>query len=62
MASLLYFLLLQIILQKIPRMIMNPVGNYMFKVNNRNIRTKCEICSKLIIKIPEDLILCIFKI
>ena len=62
MASLLYFLLLQIILQKIPRMIMNPVGNYMFKANNRNIRTKCEICSKLIIKIPEDLILCIFKI
>ena len=43
-------------------MIMNPVGNYMFKANNRNIRTKCEICSKLIIKIPEDLILCIFKI
>ena len=25
-------------------------GNCMFKVNNRNLRTKCEICSKLIIK------------
>ena len=28
-------------------------GNYMFKVNNRNSRTKCEIYSKLTIKIPE---------
>ena len=25
-----------------------PVGIYMFKVNNRNIRTRCEICSKFI--------------
>ena len=24
--------------------------NYMFKVNNRNTRTRCEICSKLTIK------------
>ena len=30
-----------------------PAGNYMFKVKNRNIRTRCEICSKLAIKIPE---------
>ena len=30
-----------------------PVGIYMFKVNNRNTRTKCEICSKLTIKTPE---------
>ena len=30
-----------------------PAGNYMFKVNNRNTRTRCEICSKLTIKIPE---------
>ena len=29
------------------------VGNHMFKVNNRNSRTKCEICSKLTIKTPE---------
>ena len=28
-------------------------GNYMFKVNNRNTRTRYEICSKLTIKIPE---------
>ena len=30
-----------------------PGGNYMFKVNNRNTRTRCEICSKLTINIPE---------
>ena len=30
-----------------------PAGNYMFKVNNRNTRARCEICSKLAIKIPE---------
>ena len=30
-----------------------PAGNYMLKVNNRNSRTRCEICSKLILKIPE---------
>ena len=26
----------------------------MFKVNNRNTRTTCEICSKLTIKTPEQ--------
>ena len=31
----------------------HPAGNYMFKVNNRNTRTRCEICSKLAIKKPE---------
>ena len=25
----------------------------MFRVSNRNTRTRCEICSQLIIKIPE---------
>ena len=30
-----------------------PGGNYMFKVNNRNTRTRCEICSKLTIKTAE---------
>ena len=29
------------------------VGNYMFKINNRNTRTRCEICSKLTIKTLE---------
>ena len=29
------------------------VDNYMFKVNNRNTRTRCGICSKLTIKTPE---------
>ena len=28
-------------------------GNCMFKFNNRNIGTRCEICSKLTIKTPE---------
>ena len=27
-----------------------PVANYMFKVNNKNTRTRYEICSKLTIK------------
>ena len=31
----------------------SPVGNYMLKCNNRNTRTRCEICSKLTIKTPE---------
>ena len=30
-----------------------PVGNYMFKVNNTNPRTRCETCSKLAIKTLE---------
>ena len=30
-----------------------PVGNYMFKVNNRNTRARSEICSKLTIKTAE---------
>ena len=29
-------------------------GNYMFQVNNRNSRTRCEICSKLT-KTPDKL-------
>ena len=31
----------------------NPAGNYMFKVNNRTTRARCEIYSKLTIKTPE---------
>ena len=30
-----------------------PVGIYIFKVNNRNTRARCEICSKLAVKTPE---------
>ena len=30
-----------------------PAGYYMFKVSNRNIKSWCEICSKLTIKTPE---------
>ena len=31
----------------------NLAGNYMFKVNNRNTGSRCEICSKSTIKTPE---------
>ena len=31
-----------------------PAGIYLLKVNNRNIRTRCGICSKLTIKTPEQ--------
>ena len=30
-----------------------PADYYLFKVNNRNTTTRCEICSKLTIKKPE---------
>ena len=30
-----------------------PVGICMLKVNNRNIRTRCEICLKLTVRTPE---------
>ena len=30
----------------------NSAGIYLIKVNNRNKRTRCEICSKLKIKTP----------
>ena len=32
-----------------------PAGNYMFKVNNRNTRTRCGVCSKLTKKIQQRL-------
>ena len=32
---------------------MNPAGIYLFKVNSRNTRTRCEICSKSIIDTPK---------
>ena len=31
----------------------NPAGIYLLKVNNRNTRTRCKICSKLTIKTPK---------
>ena len=30
-----------------------PAGNYMCKVNNKNTKTRYEICSKLAIKTPD---------
>ena len=35
------------------QIIINPVRIYLLKVNNKNTRTRCEICSKLTIKTPE---------
>ena len=35
-------------------LLLYPAGNYTFKVNNKNTRTRCEICSKLTIKTPEQ--------
>ena len=32
----------------------HPAGNYMFEVNNKNTKRKCEICSKLTIKTTEQ--------
>ena len=37
-----------------------PTAKYMFKVNNRNTRTRCEICSKLTIKTTERRYLSLF--
>ena len=31
-----------------------PDGIYLLKVNDRNIRTRCEVCSRLTIKAPEQ--------
>ena len=31
----------------------NPAGIYLLRVNNKNNRARCEICSKLTIKTPE---------
>ena len=39
-------------------MLHKPAGNYMFKVNYRNTRTRCEICLKLTIKTLEGLLFC----
>ena len=33
--------------------VVDPANIYLFNVNNRNTRTRCEICSKLTIKKPE---------
>ena len=33
--------------------LMNPVTIFMFKVNNRNTRERCDLCSKLTIKTSE---------
>ena len=37
-----------------------PAGKYMFKVNNRNIRTRCELCSNGVVLVSLLLTLNIF--
>ena len=37
-----------------------PGDNYMFKVNSRNTKTRCKVCSKLTIKTPLALFRCIY--
>ena len=39
----------------------NPADIYLLKVNNRNTRTRCEICSKLTTKTP-DVVLIVFTV
>ena len=41
-----------ILLREIDRI--DQAGIYLLKANNRNTRTRCEICSKLTIKLPEQ--------
>ena len=36
-----------------------PANIYLFKFNKRNTRKRCEICSKLTIKTPEQRLGCI---
>ena len=38
---------------KASKLTYHPAGIYLLKVNNRNTRKRCEICSKLTIKTPE---------
>ena len=35
-------------------LLLYPAGNYTFKVNNKNTRTRREICSKLTTKTPDN--------
>ena len=43
----------QLLILTIRTLVCNPVGIYLFKVNDGYTRTMCEICSKLTIKTPE---------
>ena len=39
----------------------DPAGIYLFKVNNGNTRTMCEICTKLTIKSPMTSFWCLYR-
>ena len=49
---LIHFMLL---LSSISSLVSEPAGIYLLKVNTRNTRARCEICSELTIKTPERL-------
>ena len=51
--SLLGFKYILSIFEKHHRSVAIPAGIYLLKVNNRNTRPRCEICSKLTIKTPK---------
>ena len=40
--------------RKVSFLTVTQTGNYMFKVNNRNTRASCKICSRLTIKTPKQ--------
>ena len=40
-------------IKDVKKIISTPNGSFIFKVNNRNTRTRCEMCSKLTIWKPE---------
>ena len=61
---LLFFFYFALVLNRVPTHVrksktnifdesINSAGIYLLKVNNRNTRTRCEICSKLTIKTPK---------
>ena len=37
----------KLVQKQLQLLILNPAGSYLYKVNNRNTRTRCEICAKL---------------
>ena len=40
----------------------NPANIYLFKVNNRSTRKRCEICSKITVKTPERRLFLVFRL
>ena len=47
-----FFVIFSILIKLMFWIVSDPANIYLFKVNNRNIRERCEICSKSTIKTP----------